>query len=90
MSRAQLVDNDDERSLPSDSQVEDSEPDDRSQATREDESDAAQEPSPRQKHQPNIAQTVNQARQDDRKKGLAISRQLVSDVCPFCENHLTL
>lgn len=78
MSRAQLVDNGEEEgeSLPSDSPVEDSESDDRSQATQEDESDVA-EPGPRQNSQPDVGQTMNQARQEDQKKGLAVSRQLV-------------
>ena len=91
VSRAQLLDDDDEwRSLPSDSQsVEDSESDDLSQATQEDESDIA-EPSRQQTPQLGISQTMNQARQEDQKKGLAVSRQLVRHVYHFNTMHLTL
>ena len=65
MSRAQLLDDDEQASLPSDShQVEDSESDD------QEESDTAQP-------QPDVVQSITQARQEDRKKGLAVSRQLV-------------
>ncbi|KAF9648879.1 TRAUB-domain-containing protein, partial [Thelephora ganbajun] len=71
VSRAQLLDDgdDEEQSPPSDSQAEDSESEDESQAAQEIESDSS-EP------QPDAAQTVNQARQEDQKKGLAVSRQL--------------
>ena len=76
MSRAQLLDDDDDHSLPSDSQVEDSESNDQSRETEEGESDIP-EPSPYPRPQPGIIQTINQVRQDDQKKGLAVSRQLV-------------
>ncbi|KAF9786508.1 apoptosis-antagonizing transcription factor [Thelephora terrestris] len=75
VSRTQLLADVDEQPPLSDSQVEDSESDDQSQASQEDESDTS-EPSPRLVPQPDAAQTLNQTRQDDQKKGLAVSRQL--------------
>lgn len=87
MSRAQLLDgDDDEQSPPSDSQVEDSESEDESQVAQEDESDA---PEPTLQ-QPDVAQTINQTRLEDQKKGLAVSRQLVRLVSPFSHNSLIL
>lgn len=88
MSRTQLLD-DDEQSPPSDSQVGDSESDDESQATREVESDIP-EPTPKREPQQDITQTINQSRQEDQKKGLAVSRQLVRLAYRFSRNHLTL
>lgn len=88
VSRAQLLDDDDEQSLPSDSPVEDSESDDQSQNTQEGESDIP-ETSPQPRSRPDVVQTMSQARQDDQKKGLAVSRQLVRYVHPFSEIHLT-
>lgn len=89
MSRAQLLADIDEHPPLSDSQPEDSESDDQSRASQEDESDTA-EPSPRQAPQPDVAQTLNQTRQDDQKKGLAVSRQLVRSVHSFDGSYLTL
>ena len=88
MSRAQLLDNDEgeEQLPPSDSQVEDSESGDESQAAQEDESDTS-EPT---QQQPDVAQTMNQTRLEDQKKGLAVSRQLVRIFSPFSYNDLTL
>lgn len=88
MSRTQLLD-DDEQSPPSDSQVGDSESDDESQAAREVESDIP-EPTPKREPQQGITQTINQSRQEDQKKGLAVSRQLVRLAYRFSRNHLTL
>lgn len=73
VSRAQLLDDDDddegeEQSPPSDSQVEDE-----SLAAQEDESDTSE----LTQQQLRVAQTVNQTRLEDQKKGLAVSRQLV-------------
>jgi len=76
VSRAQLL-TDREESLPSDSQFDDSESDDGEvQATQGSELDTP-EPITRQEPQPDVAQTINQTRQEDQKKGLAVSRQLV-------------
>ena len=88
VSRIQLLDGDGQ-SLPSDSQVEDSESDDEGQVAQERASDTP-EPTSRQEHQPDAAQTINQTRQEDRKKGLAVSRQLVRPVYQFSRNHLML
>ena len=88
MSRTQLL-NGDGQSLPSDSQVEDSESDDEGQVAQERASDTP-EPTSRQELQPDAAQTINQTRQEDRKKGLAVSRQLVRPVYQFSRNHLML
>lgn len=88
VSRAQLLADIDEQPPLSDSQAEDSESDDQSQVSQENESDTA-EPSPRQGVQPDVAQTLNQTRQDDQKKGLAVSRQLVRSVYPFGDAYLT-
>jgi len=75
VSRAQLL-NDREESPPSDSQGEDSESDDESQAAKGSELDTP-EPVTQQVPQPDVVQTINQTRQEDQKKGLAVSRQLV-------------
>ena len=78
VSRTQLLDSDDEdqQSLPSDPQVEDSESENEGQAAQEDIS-GTPESVPQEEPQSGIAQTINQTRQEDRKKGLAVSRQLV-------------
>jgi len=78
VSRTQLLggDDDGEQSPPSDSQVEDSESENENQAAQEDASDSP-EFVPQKEPQSGIAQTINQARQEDQKKGLAVSRQLV-------------
>jgi beta-phosphoglucomutase-like phosphatase (HAD superfamily) len=75
VSRTQLLENDqdDEQSPPPDSRVEDSESEDETQVAQEDESDTSEQQEP----QPGVAQTVNQTRLEDKKKGLAVSRQLV-------------
>lgn len=88
MSRAQLLSDDDEQLPPSDSQVEDSESDDQGQVSQEEKSDTGaglpQEP------RLDVSQTLNETRQEDRKKGLAVSRQLVRYVYPFSNNYLML
>lgn len=92
VSRAQLLDNDDdgEQSPPIDSQVEDSESDNESQAAQEDGESDALEPDLRQEApRVDVAQTINQTRQEDRKKGLAVSRQLVRLAGPSSYNNLT-
>lgn len=89
MSRAQLLDDDGEQSLPSDSEDGGSELDNESHTSREDESDTT-ESSSQLEPQPDVAQAVNQTRQEDRKKGLAVSRQLVRPVYLFNNNRLTL
>jgi len=78
VSRTQLLDGDDdeEQSPPSDSQVEDSESESESQAAQEDISDTL-ESIPQKEPQSRITHTINQTRQEDQKKGLAVSRQLV-------------
>jgi hypothetical protein len=87
VSRAQLLDDQGEgQHPPSDSQVEDSESEDESQAAQEDESDTS-EPAQRQ---PDVVQTMNQARLEDQRKGLAVSRQLVRIVGPFSYSDLTI
>jgi hypothetical protein len=88
VSRAQLLD--DDQSPPSDSQVEDE-----SQASQEDEPETQEdrpetpESSPRPEPQPDFAQTMNQTRQEDQKKGLAVSRQLVRLADLFSHYYLT-
>ena len=79
VSRAQLLGNDegDEQSPPSNSQAEDSESEDESQAAQEDKSDTSEPTLQRQELQSDAAQTINQTRLEDQKKGLAVSRQLV-------------
>ena len=93
MSRTQLLDgdddDDDEQSPPSDSQVEDSESESESQAAQEDISDTP-ESIPQKEPQSRITHTINQTRQEDQKKGLAVSRQLVRLAYRFNHNHLTL
>ena len=78
VSRTQLLDDedDDEQSPPSDSQVEDSESDDEVQ---EEEPSDTPESTLHQQQEPqaDFTQTINQTRQEDQKKGLAVSRQLV-------------
>ena len=78
VSRTQLLDDedDDEQSPPSDSQVEDSESDDEVQ---EEEPSDTPESTLHQQQGPHAdaAQMINQTRQEDQKKGLAVSRQLV-------------
>lgn len=88
MSRAQLLDNDDLQSSPSDSQPDDDESElgDRNQ---KDGSDTAEQ-DPQQLPQPGVAQALNQTRQEEQKKGLAVSRQLVRRVPPFSNNPLML
>jgi len=82
-------DDQDEQSFSSDSQVEENtESEDKSQLAQEDELDTPQ-PAPQQEHQPDVAQTISQARQQDQKKGLAVSHQLVRLVYPFSYSHLT-
>ena len=78
MSRTQLLDgdDDDEQSPPSDSQVEDSESENESQAAQEDVLDTP-ESATQKEPQLSIAQTINRTHQEDQKKGLAVSRQLV-------------
>jgi protein AATF/BFR2 len=89
VSRTQLIDDDDhEGSSPPDSQVEESESTDRGQTPQEHESDTA-EPSSQQETQPDVAQTSTQTRQEDRKRGLAVSRQLVWRAYPFNRSRLT-
>lgn len=91
VSRAQLLENDedDEQSPPSDSQVEDSESEDESQAAQEEEPDTSGPTLQQQESQPDVAQTINQTRPDDQKKGLAVSRQLVRLVSLLSYNGLT-
>ena len=94
VSRAQLLGNDegdDGQSPPSDSQAEDTESEDESQAAQEDKSDTSEPTLQQQELQPDVAQTINQTRLEDRKKGLAVSRQLVRLVRQFSYNYgLTL
>ena len=94
VSRAQLLGNDegdDEQSPPSDSQAEDLESENESQAAQEDKSDTSEPTLRRQELEQDAAQTINQTRLKDQKKGLAVSRQLVRLVRQFSYNHgLTL
>jgi len=89
VSRTQLLDDDDEQSPPSDSQVEVSELENQSQVAQEDVSDTTQS-APQKGPRLDIAQTINQTRQEDQKKGLAVSRQLVRLVLQSSHNRLTL
>jgi len=84
VSRAYLLnDDEDEHSSPADSQVEDSESDDESQPAQEDDESDTPEP------QVDVPQTINHTRQEDQKKGLAVSRQLVRLASPFSYINLT-
>ena len=85
VSRAQLLE-DDNDDPPSDSRVEDSESEDES---RENESDTSQPTLQQQEPRLDVAQTMNQTRLEDQKKGLAVSRQLVRLVGRFSYNGLT-
>ena len=87
VSRTQLLDDDGQS--PSDSEVEDPESEDENRVAQIPASDSP-EPAPQQEAQLDVAQTMSQTRQDDQKKGLAVSRQLVRPVYHFSHNNLML